>query len=339
MNKNMNEQEGGVKTSDDLMPLVYDEAEMDAIETYITKNFGEHQNVLHEIVSPDLHIDLVIVEPTAERDFYTIVTMGAGAYQMEVPEGYNGPDRVEILFNLPKDWKINSSDEKDYWPLRWLKVLARLSMNYNTWLGWGHTVPAGEPFAENTMLSGVMLTEPYCVQDDTAFCKLPNGDQVAFWQVMPIYEEEMQYKLRNGAESLIEAFGDAFPHVLDISRPCVVAEKPQKEFALAPEQIQELFDWEFPLGCLATDRILVDGMKVGYMYREEPDADKVDYDSGWRFLAGDEDEEYIGNPENSGVYSLNTVANYDPDIISLLRSAYNTAFIRDEDGGWIEEEC
>lgn len=34
-------------------------------------------------------------------------------------------------------------------------------------------------------------------------------------------------------------------------------------------------------GCLASDRITVDGMRVGYMYREEPDQD---VDSGWRFF-------------------------------------------------------
>lgn len=52
-----------------------------------------------------------------------------------------------------------------------------------------------------------------------------------------------------------------------------------------------LFHWEFPEGCFATDRILVDGCKVGYMYREEPDSDSSMPDSGWRFNAGDESKE------------------------------------------------
>jgi hypothetical protein len=34
-------------------------------------------------------------------------------------------------------------------------------------------------------------------------------------------------------------------------------------------------------GCFATDKITVDGLRVGYMYREEPD-EKMD--SGWRFF-------------------------------------------------------
>jgi hypothetical protein len=34
-------------------------------------------------------------------------------------------------------------------------------------------------------------------------------------------------------------------------------------------------------GCFATDKITVDGLRVGYMYREEP-TEKMD--SGWRFF-------------------------------------------------------
>lgn len=40
-------------------------------------------------------------------------------------------------------------------------------------------------------------------------------------------------------------------------------------------------------------------------------------------------------PEDSGhfgLYELNTVANYDPDIIPLLDAPFGTAFFRGEDG-------
>ena len=36
-------------------------------------------------------------------------------------------------------------------------------------------------------------------------------------------------------------------------------------------------------GCMATDRITVDGLQIGYMYREDSDLEK---DSGWRFFSG-----------------------------------------------------
>jgi hypothetical protein len=61
--------------------------------------------------------------------------------------------------------------------------------------------------------------------------------------------------------------------------------------------------------------ITVDGMPVRYMYREKPDND---LDSGWRFFAGSETDEYVEIPENCGIYDVNTIANYDPDIIPHL---------------------
>ena len=52
-----------------------------------------------------------------------------------------------------------------------------------------------------------------------------------------------------------------------------------KIFYLKDEEIIDLIP---PMGgCFATDKITVDGMKVGYMYREEPDEPM---DSGWLFF-------------------------------------------------------
>lgn len=51
----------------------------------------------HEIVSPDIHIDVAIIEPTPERNYYTLVTMGMGAHRMSVPLSLEGEnfDRAE----------------------------------------------------------------------------------------------------------------------------------------------------------------------------------------------------------------------------------------------------
>ena len=80
-------------------------------------------------------------------------------------------------------------------------------------------------------------------------------------------------------------------------------------------------------GCIASNRITVDGMKVGYMYRE--DVDSSFPDSGWRFFAGDEDEEYTDNPDNFHIFDLNTICNYDNSIIKFLDSPYGSAYIRE----------
>jgi hypothetical protein len=84
--------------------------------------------------------------------------------------------------------------------------------------------------------------------------------------------------------------------------------------------------------CFATDRITVQGAAVGYCYREDPDASE---DSGWRFFAGDESDEYANDPSNLAIYDVNTIANYDPSITALLEAPAGSAFERDSTGKFV----
>lgn len=97
----------------------------------------------------------------------------------------------------------------------------------------------------------------------------------------------------------------------------------QKAFKISGDQIRQLIPNMG--GCYASDRIMVDGLQVGYMYREEPDSE---VDSGWRFLSGDETPEYIDAPALIGIYAVNTVCNYDPAIIPHLSAKAGSAFCR-----------
>ncbi|MEF9989660.1 MAG: DUF2185 domain-containing protein [Christensenellaceae bacterium] len=88
-------------------------------------------------------------------------------------------------------------------------------------------------------------------------------------------------------------------------------------------------------GCIVSNKISLQQYKIGYMYRDAPLADLPD--SGWVFLAGDEDESYMNTPENHNIFTINTLCNYDPDIIPLLDAPYNTAYYRDDDGSFVED--
>ena len=103
-----------------------------------------------------------------------------------------------------------------------------------------------------------------------------------------------------------------------------------RNYHVKAEDVKHLLpDWEGADGCIATNRITVEGCKVGYCYREKPDGG---WDSGWRFTAGDESEAYMDDPNNAGIYKLNTICNDDPDIIPLLNTPAPCAFERDENG-------
>lgn len=106
-----------------------------------------------------------------------------------------------------------------------------------------------------------------------------------------------------------------------------------KRFRLTAEEIRPL---AVGLGsCLASDRITVDGLPVGYLYRASPDNST---DSGWRFFAGDESQGYADDPGNFAVYDVNTIANYDATIIPLLSEPTGSAYGRDEAGRWLKED-
>ena len=79
-------------------------------------------------------------------------------------------------------------------------------------------------------------------------------------------------------------------------------------------------------GCVATDRITVDGERVGSVVRQAP-VDKAD--SGWLFLAGDESQDYMDEKSNLAVYDVNTIANYDRDIIPYLYALPGQRFDRE----------
>lgn len=61
-------------------------------------------------------------------------------------------------------------------------------------------------------------------------------------------------------------------------------------------------------------------------------------DSGWRFFSGEEDDDYTADSNNLHVFSLNTICNYDKDIIELLDSETGTAFFRDNSGKFVREK-
>ena len=99
-----------------------------------------------------------------------------------------------------------------------------------------------------------------------------------------------------------------------------------KNFLIPANQIKQLI--ESKAGCIATDRITVDGLKVGWMYRDN--SSRIE-DSGWRFFAGDENDDYMADASKHSVYAVNTIANYDPSIIPYLDSPIGSAFERHPD--------
>lgn len=96
-------------------------------------------------------------------------------------------------------------------------------------------------------------------------------------------------------------------------------------------KIEKLVEWNEANGegCMASDKITKEGFKVGYMYREEPMDEYPD--SGWRFMAGNEDDEYMNDSNNHHIFAINTICNCDRDIIPYIHSSVGCVYIRIND--------
>lgn len=204
---------------------MYTQEESEYFEGYIKRNFGEYNLVFHELYSPDVHVDILIIPPSEKSNYYKLITMGAGAYKMNVPDEIkkHDLDRAEFVAFLPPDWDMNEKDSKYNWILRELQNLGRISINENGWIGFGHTIFNEEniPFSKHANFSSIILlsaqveTEGYSVD-----LKLPNKGTINFYQVFPLYKEEVDYIKNNGVESLSKIIPDPenFIPIIDINR-------------------------------------------------------------------------------------------------------------------------
>ncbi|MBQ3546011.1 MAG: DUF2185 domain-containing protein [Lachnospiraceae bacterium] len=86
------------------------------------------------------------------------------------------------------------------------------------------------------------------------------------------------------------------------------------------------------LGCFVTRKAMENGF-VGYMYHDEPSENNPD--SGWRFMYGDEDDEYLSDVNNTTILALNTVCNLQPDILAFIYAEEGREFEMDITG-WVE---
>jgi hypothetical protein len=185
---------------------------IEQISAHIESHLGPIETVFHEIVSDTVHIDVHFVRPTKDFPYVRLVTSGMSDLPMTTPENPDIPKYTELLITLPADWHLDQESFKDeawYWPVRLLKSLARLPHKHQTWLGWGHTVPNGDPpqpYASNTNLCGAIVLPSITVPHAFHELDIPDHKRITFFSVVPLHEGEMNLKLRLGTDELTQRF-------------------------------------------------------------------------------------------------------------------------------------
>jgi hypothetical protein len=314
----------------------YTELQLYALKDHIDAYFGNISHIIPDDEPMGVNIDIAVTDPDEFHDYYTLVTIGMGACRMKLP-GYFSQDRLEraeLVMYMPSDWNPESRDIKDRWIIEQMRSIARLPKERGTWLGYGHLISNGMPISGGTKLSSVMIITVQDVSEDACRCFLPDDEDVVFYQLFPLYREESDYKMAYGTNALIEKM----PHISAVYNPVRenVCEdyKPSESSPLMLEEADMLGDTDIGFHCAASRKILDDGCKVGFMKRIffEEESDLSQNDSGWLFLSGSESQEYLSNPYNIELCSLNTVCNIDREIVPFITSPYGTEIARGIDG-------
>ena len=206
----------------------------EAFDAHVAGFLGEDYVVWHEIVSDTIHLDVYMWRPTPDRPFFTFVTSGMSDRPMNVPAGAaqeGVTDLAELVVRLPADWPVPQEgaapwDDDSYFPIRWLKSLARLPSEYDTWLGFGHSIPNGdpaEPLTDGSALVGWVLLPPVTFPDEARSVDLPDGRRIDLFGIIAVTAAELDRKLSGGVTALFDGFdAHGVNEVLDVGRRSTV---------------------------------------------------------------------------------------------------------------------
>lgn len=198
----------------------YSLEEMAHLEAYIELSFGEIAYFFHEKVSEDVHFDIAVIEPTKTYDYYKLVSMGGGAYRMNVPPGYEDAlGRAELVMLLPKDSGFDKDNPASIWPIQKMLEILKTPIRENSWIGYGHTFSDGTPLTVGTDMKTIGLVT--ACNKNYGVMRLNREDKtINFYQMLPMYDEELHIKQKKGMQEFMHQLHDEdFPLMLNVKRP------------------------------------------------------------------------------------------------------------------------
>ena len=181
------------------------ETTSDQVVDYFSRNLGPVKpQSMQEIVPTGLPIAIHAIPPSEGRDHLTLFTTGMSEQPLDVPDGGEAFRYAELMIELPGAWTLDKellAEEVFRWPFDWLRTLARVPHDHETWLG-PATIIAGseppEPIAPNSPFTSMLLLAE-------SEAKLTDRT-VQIYRMFPLYPEERQLEIDQGIPALLQAF-------------------------------------------------------------------------------------------------------------------------------------
>lgn len=175
---------------------------------------------LTEIVPSDLPITIHVIPSSGERPFVTLFTSGMSERPMNVPDGESLYAFAELFIQLPKDWKYQDLQNPQWnWPILWLRRIARLPHDGETWLGGPVTIIAEDeapmPIAPGVPFTSMLVLAEHHFQTD-------QGATLQLYRLTPLHTDERELEIRSGLPALMNAFDrNSTPFIVDVKRRSV----------------------------------------------------------------------------------------------------------------------
>jgi hypothetical protein len=155
-----------------------------------------------------------------------LVTTGMSDRPMTVPKGQEKYRYAELVIYLPADWPLTDkalNDPRSFWPIEWVRRIARYPHDNHTWLGGPSAIIANgeppKPLAPNTKLTCMLVLVE---SSDFGTLSLPDGREIVFYSLFPLYTEERDFEKRKSTGHLLHLFQKhEIDTVVDIHRPNV----------------------------------------------------------------------------------------------------------------------
>lgn len=175
------------------------------LQKELNKRFGEHQ--VESFPTKENDIPLLLIKAEIKSPVSILMTNGLSEFKMHVPEKMQGYEFNELYFCLPSYWDIRDLENPGMnWVFHWIQRLAKYVQEKQTWLGNGHTIDCGKDvrsLSETMKENHLFLSEPMLLEKELSPVEI-DGKIIRFLSIIPIFEDEMDYKQGKGTAKLIQ---------------------------------------------------------------------------------------------------------------------------------------
>lgn len=199
------------------------------IREHIEENLGPiYSTISLNNPATDKLVTFIIVAPSAERNYYLIVTAGLSKNTfMDDEDEITKTTDDEFIIGMPVSWNAPLDEDaftrlssEEMLPFQLLLDLGSYPESVNMKLGFGHTIPWSTcPYPGFNRIM-VHFTQ---ISPEFEFFLGPNDETVFFKGVYLIREDEFEYKLNHDSDTLLDLFAENNVTLcLDPERPSVV---------------------------------------------------------------------------------------------------------------------